>query len=56
VPDVAQRKGYQFKGQATMVSKGETYRQIADPLKKRLPNLPPVPAVIVIKVEEAHSF
>jgi predicted pyridoxine 5'-phosphate oxidase superfamily flavin-nucleotide-binding protein len=56
VLDVAQRKGYQFKGQATMISEGEIYCQVVDPLKKRLPNLPPVQAVIVIKVEEVHSF
>jgi len=56
VLDVAQRKGYQFKGQATKVSEGEIYCQLVDPLKKRLPNLPPIQAVIVIKVEEVYSF
>jgi hypothetical protein len=56
VLDVTQRQGYQFKGRATKVSEGEIYRQVLDPLKKRLPNLPPVQAVIVINVEEVYSF
>jgi uncharacterized protein len=56
VLDIAQRKGYQFKGRTTRVSEGEIYNQVIEPLKKKLPNLPPVQDVIVVKVEEVYSF
>jgi len=56
VLDIQNRKGFQFKGKTEKVSEGDIYNRVVDPLKKRLPNLPSPQYVVVIRIDEVHTF
>ena len=56
VLDIQNRKGFQFKGKTEKVSEGDIYNRVVEPLKKRLPNLPSPQYVVVIRIDEVHTF
>ena len=56
VLDVPNRKGFQFKGKTEKVNEGDIYNRVVEPLKKRLPKLPSPQYVVVVRIDEVHTF
>jgi predicted pyridoxine 5'-phosphate oxidase superfamily flavin-nucleotide-binding protein len=48
--------GYQFKGKAELVTKGELYDKVAAKVKQAMPQLPPPKYAVLIKVTEIYSL
>ncbi|MDL2226445.1 pyridoxamine 5'-phosphate oxidase family protein [Deltaproteobacteria bacterium OttesenSCG-928-M10] len=56
VVDAAKPEGYQFKGEAELISSGPLFDQVVAGLKEKAPQLPAPASVVKITVKEIYAL